>query len=180
MASENLENISFSLKEIQAANIASPKSQGIKVDWRRKSCHNSYVDLLKNMNKTGNMQVKSLKKAVKKPAVKKISPAKTDIKKETPVISDDKPKATKKITSKKISKKTTAKVKASEPVVSDSKVAKIEDLEGMAPRFISRLKDLGIDTPEKLVKEDVKELASLIKSTQKLVKSWKAQITGEE
>ena len=61
----------------------------------------------------------------------------------------------------------------------ESKISKLEDLEGMEPEYLKKLNDLGIDSPSKLLDENVKELAKLIISTQKLVKSWRTQITGE-
>ena len=63
--------------------------------------------------------------------------------------------------------------------VKESKISKLEDLEGMEPKYLKKLNDLGIDTPLKLMDEDFKELAKLISSTQKLIKSWRAQIIGE-
>jgi len=83
----------------------------------------------------------------------------------------------------KIKKPTVTKTVSKEEVKSEpkeSKISKLEDLEGMVPKYLKKLADLGIDTPMKLMDEDFKELAKLITSTQKLIKSWRDQITGEE
>ena len=77
------------------------------------------------------------------------------------------PKVKKEKTTKAVPAKTTS-----------SKIAKLDQLEGIDAKTIQKLADLGIDTPEKFAAEDVKELAKLTKLTQKQLNAWKSQITG--
>jgi predicted flap endonuclease-1-like 5' DNA nuclease len=58
------------------------------------------------------------------------------------------------------------------------KISKLDQLEGIDAKIIQKLADLGIDTPEKFVAEESKELAKLTKLTQKQLNAWKSQITG--
>ena len=148
--------IHFSLKEIKKSglDIKLLKFNNVKVDVRRKSEKPVNIELLKKM-KLDPLPIAGQRKPKKAKAIKTTKTAKTTI--------VDKP----------VSKE---KVK-SEP--KESKISKLEDLEGMEPKYLKKLADLGIDTPMKLIDEDIKELAKLITSTQKLIKSWRAQITGE-
>jgi len=163
MSQITLTDIHFSLKEIKKSGLAIKllKFNNVKVDVRRKSEKPANIELLKKM-KLDPLPISSQKKP-KKAKSTKTAKIKTEVKeiKETTV-------------AKTVSKE---KVK-SEP--KESKISKLEDLEGMAPKYLKKLADLGIDTPMKLMDEDFKELAKLITSTQKLIKSWRAQITGEE
>jgi len=163
MSQITLTDIHFSLKEIKKSGLAIKllKFNNVKVDVRRKSEKPANIELLKKM-KLDPLPISSQKKP-KKAKSTKTAKIKTEVKeiKETTV-------------AKTVNKE---KIK-SEP--KESKISKLEDLEGMAPKYLKKLADLGIDTPMKLMDEDFKELAKLITSTQKLIKSWRAQITGEE
>ena len=167
-------NVRFSRSELRSAGIAMDvaRKQKIPMDKRRKTCHVRYVKMLEGLNlsplitqkpKKAKKPVAKPLKAVPKPVAKKVT--------KTPK------KTTKKSTPKKATKKSIPKkVSTPEPTL---RVSKLEDLEGMAPRFLQKLQDLGVDSPAKLLDEDVKELAGIIKSTQKLIKAWKAQIQGD-
>lgn len=161
-----LTDIHFSLKEIKKSGLAIKllKFNNVKVDVRRKSEKPANIELLKKMKLNplpiGGQKIPKKAKSTKTAKVEK----------EVKII-----KETKKPTvAKPVSKE---KVK-SEP--KESKITKLEDLEGMEPKYLKKLADLGIDNPMKFMDEDFKELAKLITSTQKLIKSWRAQITGEE
>ena len=159
----NLKELHFSLKEIKKSglNVKLLRFNNINVDIRRKSEKPANVEILKKLKL--EPLPKSGKKKPKKKTPQKSSKIEKEIKEqeivpeETPA-TEDKPKTTQK----------------------GLKITKLEDLEGMEPRFLKKLSDLGIDTPDKLMDEDFKELAKLIRSTQKLIKSWRAQISGEE
>ena len=160
-----LTDIHFSLKEIKKSglNIKLLKSNGIKVDIRRKSQKPANIDLLKKM------------KLVPLPIGGQRKPKKA---KSTKIAKIEKEKVIKEIKETPVDKPVSEEKVKLEP--KESKITKLEDLEGMAPKYLKKLADLGIDTPMKLMDEDFKELAKLITSTQKLIKSWRAQITGEE
>ncbi|QEE16476.1 hypothetical protein DSAG12_02306 [Promethearchaeum syntrophicum] len=155
--------IRFSLKEVKKSglNIKLLKFNNVKVDVRRKTEKPANIELLKKM-KLDPLPIGGQKKPKKVKSTKsaKIETEVKEIKEKT----DDKP------VSKEIAKSVPKK----------SKISNLEDLEGMEPKYLKKLTDLGIDSPSKIMDEDFKELAKLIRSTQKLIKSWRAQITGEE
>ncbi len=158
--------IHFSLKEIKKSglDIKFLKFNNVKVDVRRKSEKPANIELLKKM-KLAPLPIGGQKKAKKA-----ISPKPAKIEKEVEEIKETEKTPVDKPVSKE-------EVKSE---IKESKITKLEDLEGMEPKYLKKLTDLGIDTPLKLLDEDFKELAKLISSTQKLIKSWRAQITGEE
>jgi len=141
--------IHFSLKEIKKSGL------GIKL----LKFNNVKVDVRRKSEKSANIEL--LKKM-------KLNPL--------PMGGQKKPKKAKATKTTTVDKLVKEKVK-SEP--KESKISKLEDLEGMEPKYLKKLTDLGIDTPLKLMDEDFKELAKLISTTQKLIKSWRVQISGE-
>jgi len=155
--------IRFSLKEVKKSglNIKLLKFNNVKVDVRRKTEKPANIELLKKM-KLDPLPIGGQKKP-KKAKLTKSAKIETEVK-------EIKEKAVEKPVGKEKAKS----------VPKESKISKLEDLEGMEPKYLKKLTDLGIDTPSKLMDEDFKELAKLITSTQKLIKSWRAQITGEE
>ena len=157
-----LTDIHFSLNEIKKSglNIKLLKHNNIKVDIRRKSEKPANIDLLKKM-KLEPIPIGGQKKPTKAKTTK------------TPKIEKEVKEIKEPAVKKPVSK---AKVKSE---LTGSKISKLKDLEGMEPKYLKKLNDLGIDTPLKLMDEDFKELAKLISSTQKLIKSWRAQIIGE-
>jgi len=159
----------FSLKEIKKSglDIKLLKFNKVKVDVRRKSEKQANIELLKKMKLTP-LPI-SGQKAPKKAKSTRVA----KVEKEEKIIKE--PKETKEPT---VAKPVSKEEIKSEP--KESKIKKLEDLEGMAPKYLKKLADLGIDSPMKLMDEDFKELAKLITSTQKLIKSWRTQITGEE
>jgi predicted flap endonuclease-1-like 5' DNA nuclease len=164
-----LTDIHFSIKEIKKSGLGIKllKFNKVKVDVRRKSEKPANIELLKKMKLTplpiGGQKMPKKAKSIKVAKVEK----EEKVIKETEEIKE--PTITKPISKEEVK---------SEP--KESKITKLEDLEGMVPKYLKKLADLGIDTPMKLMDEDFKELAKLITSTQKLIKSWQAQITGEE
>ena len=167
--------IHFSLKEIKKSglDIKLLKFNKVKVDVRRKSEKPANIELLKKMKLTplpiGGQKVPKKAKSTKVAKVEKEEKVIKEIKETKETKETKEPTVAKPVSEEKVK---------SEP--KESKISKLEDLEGMAPKYLKKLADLGIDTPMKLMDEDFKELAKLITSTQKLIKSWRAQITGEE
>ena len=193
-------NVRFSRSELRSAGIAMDvaRKQKIPMDKRRKTCHVRYVKMLEGLNLSPviTQKPKKAKKSVAKPPKPTPKPAVVKEIEKKPAKKKTVPKAvpkavpkpvakkvtkTPKKTTKKSTKKSTTKkpAKTLEPTEPTLQVSKLEDLEGMAPRFLQKLQDLGVDSPAKLLDEDVKELAGIIKSTQKLIKAWKAQIQGD-
>jgi hypothetical protein len=165
MALENMKNEAFSVHELKEAKIDKRTLlyNGYRVDYRRGTCVAENVEILKVL------KLEPLPKKGEKPA--KI-----------------KPKAIKKLTGKGVaeSKETESKsVDKAKPVVEPTassmklKVTKLDELTDITAGQLQKFKDLGIETPEKFISEDVKQLATLIKTTQKQIKAWMAQIKGE-
>ena len=155
--------IHFSLKEIKKSglDIKLLKFNNVKVDVRRKTEKPANIELLKKMKLEplpigGQKKPKKAKSTITAKIEKEV--------KEIKGTTVDEP----------VSKENTK----SEP--KESQISKLEDLEGMEPKYLKKLNDLGIDTPAKLLDEDMKELAKLVSTTQKLIKSWRIQISGEE
>ncbi len=157
--------IHFSLKEIKKSGLGIKllKYNNVKVDVRRKSEKSANIELLKKM-KLDSLPIGAQKKPKKAKSTKAVK-------------IEEEVKEVKKIVGKTVDKPVKEKVK-SDPI--ESNISKLEDLEGMEPKYLKKLNDLGIDTPLKLMDEDFKELSKLIRSTQKLVKLWRVQISGDE
>lgn len=165
MSLENMKNEAFSVHELKEAKIDKRVLlyNGYRVDFRRGSCIATNVEILKAL------KLEPLPKKGEKPAkIKPKTPKKEPVKK---------PAESKEIEVKPVEKATPAV----SPVVSagNLKVTKLEELTNITPGQVQKFKDLGIASPEKLISEDVKEVAALIKTTQKQIKAWIAQIKGE-
>jgi predicted flap endonuclease-1-like 5' DNA nuclease len=149
MSIDQLENKGFSLAELKEAGI----------DKRVLRFNHYRVDDSRKTCKSANVDL--LKKLELKPIPKK----------------EKAPRKEKKPKEKKVEKP--KKEEKAAVAAGDLKVKALDQLEGMTPTILQKLKDLGIETPEKFIGEDVKELAGLTKLTQKQLKAWIAQIKGE-
>ncbi len=158
----------FSLEEIKKAkkDIILLKKLGIKIDYFRKSAHDSNVELLKPLKlpeqkgkKKKPFVMKEKKPKVKKEKVKEAKKPKVAPKKEEVVEEEaEKPVA---VEAKK------AKEAAKEPGMP------LTELSGLGSTTAKKFHDVGVETVEQLCKEDPKELATLVKGcSEEKIQKW--------
>ncbi|MHA1585507.1 MAG: hypothetical protein ACTSXK_17485, partial [Promethearchaeota archaeon] len=206
----HMSEFSFSKDELKSVglSVADARKRKYKVDMRRKSCKEESLDELKKLGHQIKIEIpkttrtvqkrrrgvvktkrpappkKAPKAEIKKPKApkkKKVAP-----KKEKPVPKKEvvAPKKEKPVPKKEVIAPKKEKPAPKKEVVvpkNDFKVNNFKELKGMAPRFITRLEENGITTISQLVEtDDIKDLAKKLKSTQKIIREWKLQITGEK
>ena len=169
----------FSLSEIKESghSIEDLKNMNLKIDYFRKSKHDSNIAELKNL--------KIEKKSGKKREPFKLKEKKTTAykpKKEKPAVKpklvekEEKPKV--KVKPIPVKKEKEKPVKKSIPKAKPAKeeTTPLTKLSGLGPATVSKFEQLGVSCAEDLVKEDAKELASLIKgvSEERIIK-WKQE-----
>ncbi|MEJ2248907.1 MAG: hypothetical protein P8Y97_04515 [Candidatus Lokiarchaeota archaeon] len=150
----------FSIPEINKSNrtIDELKRLKIKVDYDRRSSHSF------NIEKLNELEVPEIKRKSRKPFIKKE-------KKRTAFI----PPTIEKV---EIKEKAKPKIKKEKKVEKepDSKVTEIiplTELDGIGPATEDKFKQLGIEGIQDLIKEDPKELATLIKgASEEGISNW--------